>query len=806
MISCPSAVLLAQLGTDLLRGEALPTLEGHIDGCPECQDELERMARNGVGSDQTAPSLPPQDKPPEIPGFEIECELGRGGMGVVYRAYDSSLGRRVALKVVRSGPLSGADDRARWLREARSFARVRHDNVVRLYQVGEAGGWLYLVLELVPGGTLEQRLKSPYAPRDAALLLETIAKAVIAIHHEGLVHLDLKPSNILLDGGPEDPRERAVPRVGDFGIAWRSGEPDASLATALLAGPVGTPSYMAPEQIAFDRETLGPAADVYGLGAILYHLLTGHRPFAAASVIDILDQVRSKEPVAPRRLNPTIPRDLETICLRCLQKAPERRYGSAEALADDLRRWLDGRSIAARPVSHAEKTWRACCRRPAVAALAVALMSTLSAGFLGLFLLWRHAQAQSIRAEADNRITREILGELVELHAGTSYLPAGIDPQRHLINLRRARGRLLDLPARERDDLTNARWLAKVDGRLGCGLTQDGDWDGARSAFEESLVQWDRIIRQQPDDCSARAERILDLQGLASVVEHAGDPEACIVLKGRAIDAAEELMRLRPDTPSIETLTRVRNDLARLLANRGNRERAGSLLASNRILLASIPADAEGPRIGLLRIIVNMESDRFLEGEPQGPGSDLRDDRPSPPGSFIGIGSREASRLPAPAWARHALQCIRATIHSDIDPSQESDVGYGLVFHLGGVVAEHRRYGRLEEAVRTADCILALARLLVERNPDQPSAHLGLSEAYIQINKNAWRTGDRAAIERNLTLSLDAARHATVLDPNHEVARYLVEQRLRRLKDLLRPERASNAPDPIDRMASRVGS
>ena len=173
------------------------------------------------------PRLPGLDKPPVIPGFEIECELGRGGMGVVYQAFEPSLGRRVALKVVRSGPSSGSNDQERWLREARSFARVRHDNVVRLYQVGEAEGWLYMVLELVPGGTLEQRLKVPYAPKDAALLLETIARAVVAIHREGLVHLDLKPSNILLDAGPETPRELAVPRVGDFGIAVRSDEPDA---------------------------------------------------------------------------------------------------------------------------------------------------------------------------------------------------------------------------------------------------------------------------------------------------------------------------------------------------------------------------------------------------------------------------------------------------------------------------------------------------------------------------------------------------------------------------------------------------
>jgi serine/threonine protein kinase len=182
------------------------------------------------------------DDLPQIPGFGIERELGRGGMGVVYQAYQPSLKRRVALKVVRSGPSSGSRDLIRWLREAQAFSRVCHDNVVRLYQIGEADGWLYLVLELMAGGNLQDRLDRPYAARDAARLLETIAQAVAAIHREGLLHLDLKPSNILLDGTLETARESASPHVGDFGIAYRRDDPEASLATTTLAGPLGTPS------------------------------------------------------------------------------------------------------------------------------------------------------------------------------------------------------------------------------------------------------------------------------------------------------------------------------------------------------------------------------------------------------------------------------------------------------------------------------------------------------------------------------------------------------------------------------------
>ena len=211
--------------------------------------------------------------------------------------------------------------RSRWLREARAYACVRHPNIVPLHDAGEAGPWLYLVLEYVPGGSLKHQLETPYAPTDAARLLETIARAVAAVHSENLVHLDLKPSNILLDDGPERPREQATPRVGDFGIAYRWCDPDRTLPTESLSGPLGTPSYMAPEQITGDRDAIGPPADIYGLGALLYHVLTGRPPFSAASVVETLEQVRNQEPVPPRRLIPQVPRDLETIATQVPREA-----------------------------------------------------------------------------------------------------------------------------------------------------------------------------------------------------------------------------------------------------------------------------------------------------------------------------------------------------------------------------------------------------------------------------------------------------------------------------------------------------
>ena len=295
--------------------------------------------------------------------------------------------------------------------------------MVRLYDIGEAHGWLYLVMDLVPGGrTLQDRPEVPFTPKDAARLLVTIAGAVEAIHDAGLLHLDLKPSNILLDAPPGTPDELATPRVSDFGIAYRWNDPDAAMATASMTGPVGTPSYMAPEQVDGNRAAIGPAADIHGLGAILYHMLTGRRPFAGATLADTFEQVRKQEPVPPRRLNSKIPRDLETVTLKCLEKEPSRRYASARALADDLRLWMEDRPITARPVSPPEKAWRLCRRHPGAAGLVGGLVLTLLTGFLSVFLLWRRAEAERSRAEADFQTAIELLDQIIAPIAPTGRI------------------------------------------------------------------------------------------------------------------------------------------------------------------------------------------------------------------------------------------------------------------------------------------------------------------------------------------------------------------------------------------------
>ena len=780
---CPTDAELARLGDDSFVGSSALELERHVDECVCCQGKLDHLVENDAGSEVPSPlRLPGCDEPPRIPGFLIERELGRGATSVVYQARQTGLNRWVALKVVRSGPAAGSHEHARWMREARSSSRVRHENVVRLYQVGNANGWLYMVLELVPGGTLQEGLDVAYAPRDAARLLATVAGAVAAIHREGLLHLDLKPSNVLLDRPPEAPREFATPRVGDFGIASSWNDPDATATMTGALGPLGTPRYMAPEQIAGDRTLIGPSADIYGLGAIFYQVLTGHPPFLAVSVTEVFDQIQNHEPVAPRRLNPAIPRDLETSCLKCLQKNPGRRYPSAEALAGDLNRWLDGRAIAARPVTIGEKAWRACRRRPAVAALGLSLAAALCAGFLGVFLLWRHAEWQRRRAEADFKMMSDVLGQIVEINAGGDFLPRIADSESLISSLEQTRERLLEVAASRPDQSLTARHLAFVDKRLGYALMTEGRWEEARSAFHESVDGWERALRHDPLDHTARRNQILALRGFAQVAEKQGKLEECGALLARALDAALLLVSSDHCAASICVLADSRYNLAHFLARRGDHDAAGSLLCANRRMLEDDMIDVGNPDVIAWRTFARYDFGRSSAGSSLASSAAASDGASGRP---VEIASSEDEHLTAERWAERAAGALHSAAAFDTTPARASDAGFRFVLHMGALASEQRRSGKLDLARRTTDRIHALGKLLIVRYPDQAFGHLAASEAFLQYHKNAWQTDDRAGIEQNLKLALQESLLALTLDPKNEIARFHVEARRRRLKDLL---------------------
>ncbi len=276
----------------------------------------------------------------QVPGYEIVRELGRGGMGVVYLARQTRLGRLVALKMILDGGHARQDDLQRFRTEAEAIARLQHPHIVQVFEVGDQEGLPFFSLEFCPGGNLDRKLAgSPLPPQEAAQLLAMLARAVQAAHQANVIHRDLKPANVLLaaDG---------TPKVTDFGLARKLDE----VGQTQTGSVMGTPSYMAPEQAAGQKH-LTPAVDVYGLGAVLYECLTGRPPFRAATPLDTVMQVLEGQPAPPRLLNPQVPRDLETICLKCLEKEPRRRYASAGEVADDLDRFLAGEPITARSLN-----------------------------------------------------------------------------------------------------------------------------------------------------------------------------------------------------------------------------------------------------------------------------------------------------------------------------------------------------------------------------------------------------------------------------------------------------------------------
>jgi serine/threonine protein kinase len=485
MIICPSNEKLTGLLAEALTAAGRNAVARHVERCASCQERLAGLtgaadpevwpragprARGSEAeeeliarlkqrhslltlSDPTQAAMPAGHSPPAVirrpagvgcewpavPGYEILGELGRGGMGVVYKARQLGLHRTVALKMVLAGIHSGPKDLTRFRAEAAAIARLQHPNIVQIYDVGEAEGRPYFVLEFVAGGSLADHLQgTPQPARPAAQLVETLARAVHAAHAHGVIHRDLKPANILLEGTgakggrsgktfprhPDPPSLTAsclTPKITDFGVAKCAGGDGEA---PELRGPtvtgefLGTPNYMAPEQAMVPRQPVGPAADVYALGAILYEMLTGRPPFTGETPLATVLQVLNNEPVSVNSLQPSVPRDLETICLNCLRKEPRQRYGSALELAEDLQRFLHDEPIRARPVRAAERLWRWVRRHPAPAGflaagllapvVALITLSLLSARLVRSNALESAAQQAELLEEATKEYSRNV--------------------------------------------------------------------------------------------------------------------------------------------------------------------------------------------------------------------------------------------------------------------------------------------------------------------------------------------------------------------------------------------------------------
>jgi serine/threonine-protein kinase len=493
-------------------------------------------------------------------GYDLLGELGRGGMGVVYRARQRGLGRLVALKMIRAAGLVDGEPLLRFRAEAEAVARLRHPNIVQIYEIGELAGRPYFSLELAEGGSLDAKLAgTPQPARQAAALVEPLARAVHHAHEHGIVHRDLKPSNVLLTAD-------GVPKLTDFGLARSLAEPGAAARTHSGA-VVGTPSYMAPEQAEGRPRATGPASDVYALGAILYEALTGRPPFRGPTVLDTLEQVRSQEPVPPRHLQPGVPRDLETITLKCLQKDPGRRYASAAALADDLRRFLEDRPIVARPVGVVGRGWRWCRRNRAVAGLLAAVAVTLLAGTATASYYAVRATAEKDEADAQRKLAEKNLeaGRLLVHKHFVLVSEAKFGTASDTLQFRRELlGHALDYFKRFRDQNRAHRGMRAdvADSYFRVALITDtvGSKSEALAEYEEARALYEQLVTETPDDRKLLDRLARTCNNLAIVQGALGRYADAVASQRRALALRRQLVGSNPDPAT-------RNEVARDILN-----------------------------------------------------------------------------------------------------------------------------------------------------------------------------------------------------------------------------------------------
>jgi tetratricopeptide (TPR) repeat protein len=601
--------------------------------------------------------------------YELLEVIGAGGMGVVFRARQKGLDREVAVKMIRGGDLAAQDDLRRFRLEAGACAQLDHPHIVPIYEVGEHQGYCYYVMKLIEGGSLEKRLHEFASdPRAAARLVASVARAVHHAHQRGLLHRDLKPSNILID---DDGRGH----VADFGLVKRLGLQADVTQTGLI---MGTPSYMAPEQAAGKRDAVTTATDVYGLGALLYTLLTGRPPFRGESILETIEQVCLREPDPPTSISGRVDRDLQTICLTCLRKEPNRRYASAAALADDLERWDAGEPIAARPTSRGERAWRWARREPLSAGLAAALVILSALGVAGLVVSNIIIGRERDLARTQRRIALD------------ESRQAGIERQRAEDRSRQAR-RAVDEMYTE----VAEKWLYEQP-----KLSQV-----QHKFLEKALVFYEQFSREDGADPAIQLERAKALSRLAWLQLRLGRPHEAEASLYKPVEILKALGDRFPDRPVyLEELGHVYATLASRFSEQKRwteanpaRERA---LEAYRTLVNRFPGEARH-RIELATNQAQLGLQYQWSGRPV-----------------------EAQKLGSNGLA--SLDNLRHDFPTRSDPHDLS-TRMRVLEDVGAVLVENRQYSAAEEALRES---IAIA----ERLPDDVISHQDLRHRIAHIN------------------------------------------------------------------------
>jgi serine/threonine protein kinase len=591
-------------------------------------------------------------RPGDPPNYEILAELGHGGMGVVYQARQKSLNRLVALKMIAAGAHASPQVLARFHLEAEALASLQHPHIVQVYEVGEHHGCPFMALEFVDGGTLDNHLAGrPQPPGDAAALVETLARAMHAAHQRGIVHRDLKPANILLQKlTTETPRHREdrkeeeragpspsfsssrclgvsvvsfIPKITDFGLAKRLAEDKAGTTTGTI---LGTPSYMSPEQAAGRVHEIGAPTDVYALGALLYEMLTGQPPFQGETVTAVLKRVESEEPAPPSRLCPKLPRDLETICLKCLEKPPAQRYATAEDLADDLRRFQGGEPITARPAGVGERAWKWVKRRPTLAALIGVSCAAVVALVLGGISWSLEVRAERDRARHSLQVARKAIDDLYTKMASERLFD---EPQLDALCqelLDKARSLYEELAAQHSDQPEVRRDIALAWFRLGEIHRLLDQREPAQKAYREAIDRQEELRRDYPREpcyCQDLAnshnwlgELLREHNRLAEAERHY---RAALALQQDLVEQfPKEPAYSRELARSLYNLGIVEKDTNRLAEARADAGRAVDLLTD---VYQANPADPS-VRQDLARALNNRGLLHWRDGRPEEAGRD----------------------------------------------------------------------------------------------------------------------------------------------------------------------------------------
>ena len=686
-----------------------------------------------------------------IPGYQILGTLGRGGMGVVYKARQVKADRVVALKLMLNAEHADDAERERFAVEVQAVARMQHPNIVQMFDVGEVaspGGTPlpFFTLEYVSGGTLASKVRQNLLPaRESAALLATVSRALQYAHDHHIIHRDLKPGNILLgdDGSP---------KVADFGLARKTEESSSRLTQ--FGTIVGTPSYMAPEQAAGDPDKVGPAADVYSLGAVLYELLTGRRPFVGATMLETLEQVRTADPVPPRQLQPKVPRDLETITLKCLRKDPARRYRSAAALADDLDRYRDGRPIEARPVGPAERAVRWTRRNPwPTAALVGAVLAAVGASAAAVTI----SRDRDEIAAQRNQIAETNIEVTHQRDLATDRLTAFRSAVNQFVNTVPF---LLDASLLGRQTKADflglmVRLLADVRGKADAGSTDD--------AAEEVLA-----IRRGELALSQKAER-----GPAAVDEAAGH-------YARAFELADRVHRTdtaRPDLAAVN-LAVAHERLAKLATERGDPAEAVKQLDAAMALCRRVvdrpagseisPAQAKAELGRLLLRRAEVEGRRGaaavvgeavtqLRAAVTGLGDSPR--RQSQARRDLGLSLRLAGRQAAAAGDEPAARANFGEAIRELKALADSTRTEGVRQHLLNTSAEYgdlllTRYRDPKGAVAAYGQVVLQAKTLLATPEIVELQQIGVTHGYYRLGVAADRAGDPAAAARHFAQCL----------------------------------------------------